>query len=114
VSFYRDPRQPADFHDDVPTWTPRSASEAAVCFMRFRSKDMLFLSGYVFDASSEVKFRKLGPVFDFGGGRFIGRADTFTPLTVTSRDAHRSRYSPAKPGWWARLFATLLFAFYVN
>jgi hypothetical protein len=36
------------------------------------------------------------------------------PTVVTAPDAFHSRGSLAKAGWWGRLFASLLFAFYVN
>jgi hypothetical protein len=33
---------------------------------------------------------------------------------VTARDSNHSRCSPDRASWWGRLFAALLFAFYVN
>lgn len=68
----------------------------------------------MFDASSAVKSRKLGPVFDFGGGRCTGWADTFASLIVTARASFHSRCTPNTAGWWGRLFVALLFAFYVS
>jgi len=42
------------------------------------------------------------------------RAHTLTGLILIARGSFHSRYSPGKVGWWRRLFAALLFAFYVN
>jgi hypothetical protein len=33
---------------------------------------------------------------------------------VTARDSRHSRHSLGTAGWWGRVFATLLFAFYIN
>jgi hypothetical protein len=35
-------------------------------------------------------------------------------VILTARASRRSRCSPDTAGWWGRLFAALLFAFYVN
>jgi hypothetical protein len=44
----------------------------------------------------------------------MGRADTFAKLIVPARASRHSRCTPDTAGWRGRLFAALLFAFYVN